>query len=38
MHSNHLKATGIDTGLLFNFGTPSLEFKHKQRLLHVPSL
>ncbi len=32
---NYLKATGIDVGLLLNFGTPSLEFKRKVR--HLPS-
>ena len=31
---NYLKATGIETGLLINFGTPSLEFKRKIR--HLP--
>lgn len=29
---NYLAATGIDDGLLLNFGTPSLQFKHKYRL------
>jgi GxxExxY protein len=29
---NYLKATGIDSGLLFNFGAKSLEFKRKHRL------
>lgn len=28
---NYLKATGIDDGLLFNFGAKSLQFKHKFR-------
>ena len=26
---NYLAATGIDDGMLFNFGAPSLEYKHK---------
>lgn len=29
---NYLTATGIDNGLLFNFGTTSLQFKRKFRL------
>lgn len=29
---NYLKATNIDTGLLLNFGSPSLQFKRKFRL------
>ena len=32
---NYLTATGIDIGLLFNFGAPSLEFKRKSRLLRA---
>jgi GxxExxY protein len=28
---NYLKATGIDIGLLINFGAPSLQFKRKYR-------
>lgn len=31
---NYLTATGIDNGLLFNFGSPSLQFKRKYRLYH----
>jgi GxxExxY protein len=30
---NYLKATGIDVGLLLNFGTASLEFRRKVRAL-----
>ena len=33
---NYLKATGKETGLLFNFGTPSLEFKRKSRIFQPP--
>jgi GxxExxY protein len=33
---NYLKATGIDTGLLINFGEQKVEVKRKQRLLHNP--
>ena len=29
---NYLSATRIDDGLLLNFGSPSLQFKHKYRL------
>ena len=29
---NYLTATGINDGLLLNFGTPSLQYKHKYRL------
>ncbi|SKB00426.1 GxxExxY protein [Prosthecobacter debontii] len=29
---NYLTATGIDDGLILNFGAPSLQFKHKNRL------
>ena len=29
---NYLTATGIDNGLLFNFGASSLQFKRKHRL------
>ena len=28
---NYLAATGIDDGMLFNFGTESLQYKHKYR-------
>ena len=28
---NYLSATGIDDGMLFNFGASSLEYKHKYR-------
>ncbi len=30
---NYLKATGIATGLVLNFGTPGLEFKRRTRTL-----
>lgn len=29
---NYLTATNIDDGLILNFGSPSLQFKHKYRL------
>ena len=29
---NYLTATGIDDGLLFNFGATSLQYKHKYRI------
>ena len=29
---NYLSATGIDDGLLLNFGAPSLQYKHKCRV------
>ena len=34
---NYLAATKIDDGLLLNFGTPSLQFKHKYRLPQSPN-
>ena len=33
---NYLTATGIDDGLLINFGSDSLQFKHKYRT-HTPT-
>lgn len=33
---NHLTVTGIDTGLLFNFGASSLRFKKKFRTYRSP--
>ncbi len=33
---NYLTATRIDHGLLFNFGTSSLQFKHKYRHYQKP--
>ena len=32
---NYLAATGIDDGLLLNFGTTSLQYKHKYRIFHA---
>ena len=34
---NYLMATGLDIGLLINFGAESLEFKKKFRLRHAPN-
>ena len=34
---NYLTATGINDGLLLNFGTPSLQYKHKYRLMMKPN-
>ena len=33
---NYLNATGIDDGLLINFGTASLQHKHKYRVYRQP--
>lgn len=33
---NYLVATGLNVGLLFNFGTSKLEFKRKHRLYRKP--
>ncbi len=33
---NYLNATGIDDGLLLNFGSASLQHKHKYRVYHSP--
>lgn len=34
---NYLTATGIEDGLVINFGSDSLQFKHKYRT-HIPTL
>jgi GxxExxY protein len=34
---HYLTATGVDVGLLFNFGAPSLQFKRKERI-YRPSI
>ena len=34
---NYLTATGINDGLLLNFGTLSLQYKHKYRLMMKPN-
>ena len=34
---NYLKATGIEVGLLINFGSPKLEFKRLTRLKNLDS-
>ena len=33
---NYLTATGLEDGLLLNFGSPSLEFKRKYRTYRAP--
>lgn len=33
---NYLTATGLNVGLLFNFGPPKLEFKRKHRIYRKP--
>ena len=35
---NYLAATGIDVGILLNFGAQSLEFKRKSRIYRATSL
>lgn len=34
---NYLTATGLNVGLLFNFGEPKLAFKRKHRIYRKPS-
>ena len=34
---NYLNATGIDDGLLINFGATSLQHKHKYRVYRAPN-
>ena len=34
---NYLNATAIDDGLLINFGSTSLQHKHKYRICHSPN-
>ena len=34
---NYLNATGIDDGLLINFGSSSLQHKHKYRIYRSPN-
>ena len=34
---NYLVATGLDVGLLINFGGDSLQFKRKHRIYHPPA-
>jgi GxxExxY protein len=34
---NYLTATGLNVGLLFNFGSPKLAFKRKHRIYRNPS-
>ncbi|NCD22537.1 MAG: GxxExxY protein [Spartobacteria bacterium] len=33
---NYLTATGLNVGLLFNFGAPKLDFKRKHRIYRQP--